>query len=173
MRREEISFQIFKAGTSDFKALSEVQSKSMNVAYPSVIPEGRFNPEVVAPEKLEREISSLYEELGISGAILKAQVSDRIVGICVYGDDAHVEQADIRYIQRIFVDPDFWRIGIGEALLETALRSLRESGFRRASLHILESNLLAKQFYEKRGWQFDSVYQVMPYGAQLRYTKSL
>ena len=111
--------------------------------------------------------------MGISVAILKAQVSDRIVGICVYGDDAHVEQADIRYIQRIFVDPDFWRIGIGEALLETALRSLRESGFRRASLHILESNLLAKQFYEKRGWQFDSVYQVMPYGAQLRYTKSL
>jgi len=52
------------------------------------------------------------------------------------------------FIDLLYVDPDFWRIGIGRALLAHARRLSPE----RLWLFTLQINLNARAFYEKNGF---------------------
>ena len=45
--------------------------------------------------------------------------------------------------------------GIGATLLERAERQLRDEGFSRATLWVLETNDRARRFYERHGWVWD------------------
>ncbi|MFN8233107.1 MAG: GNAT family N-acetyltransferase [Actinomycetota bacterium] len=45
--------------------------------------------------------------------------------------------------------------GIGRALLERATEGLRDAGWKRAVLWVLETNERARRFYERAGWSWD------------------
>lgn len=55
-------------------------------------------------------------------------------------------------LHAIHVHPDWIGRGIGQALLAAARLSLRELGFARASLWVLDDNERACRFYERDGW---------------------
>ena len=60
-------------------------------------------------------------------------------------------------LRGLYVDPDWWRRGIGAALLAEAQRRLVEQGFTRALLWVLEGNARAERFYLKHGWHMDGM----------------
>jgi GNAT superfamily N-acetyltransferase len=45
--------------------------------------------------------------------------------------------------------------GVGARLLDEVERCLRGFGFERATLWVLETNDLGRQFYERNGWTWD------------------
>ncbi len=53
------------------------------------------------------------------------------------------------FIDQLYVDPDFWRMGVGATLLAHA----RTLSPRRLWLYTLQINLNARAFYEKNGFK--------------------
>ncbi len=51
--------------------------------------------------------------------------------------------------------PEWWGLGVGRDLLDSATTHLVASGFSEAVLWVLEKNLRARAFYEKHGWSQD------------------
>lgn len=58
-------------------------------------------------------------------------------------------------IANIAVHPDFWRQGIGRALMQTALDKAAELGFPRVMLEVRESNEPAQALYRSLGFVED------------------
>jgi len=72
---------------------------------------------------------------------------DRIVGYAVSG-----YAGDHGYLQRLAVDPDVQRSGIGTALVLDCLQWMRRSGVDRVSVNTQEGNTRAFALYERLGF---------------------
>lgn len=68
----------------------------------------------------------------------------RVAGLCVIRDDE---------MQQLFVAPEMYGSGVGQALLSDAEQRLAASGIRRAWLVCVIENARAAAFYQKAGWQ--------------------
>jgi len=55
----------------------------------------------------------------------------------------------------LYALPAQWSTGVGHALITAAEDALRSSGFRIASLWVLDGNERAARFYERHGWRED------------------
>jgi [ribosomal protein S18]-alanine N-acetyltransferase len=58
-------------------------------------------------------------------------------------------------IANVAVHPDFWRQGIGRALVQAALEKAAELGFERVMLEVRESNHAAQRLYRAFGFEED------------------
>lgn len=58
-------------------------------------------------------------------------------------------------IANVAIHPDFWRQGIGRALVQTALEKAAELGFERIMLEARESNTAAQSLYRALGFVED------------------
>ncbi|HVU12456.1 MAG TPA: GNAT family N-acetyltransferase [Phototrophicaceae bacterium] len=87
---------------------------------------------------------------------LAAVEGDQIVGFCGIGASREADAGESSgELYAIYVDSAFMRQGIGAALMNEALRLLREDGFMHATLWVLTSNTQARGFYEHFGWAAD------------------
>jgi GNAT superfamily N-acetyltransferase len=80
-------------------------------------------------------------------------------------------------VTAIYVSPALWGRGYGAALLERAIGVLREANFSTATLWVLDSNVRARQFYERAGWSADGTQKVEDRGSfslhEVRYRRTL
>ncbi len=58
-------------------------------------------------------------------------------------------------VAALYVHPDHWRVGIGRALLDTALTKARSSGCHEATVWVFAANARAVAFYERFGFAAD------------------
>ena len=58
-------------------------------------------------------------------------------------------------VYAVYLEPERVGSGVGRELFETAVRNLRDVGFSRALLWVLDSNERARRFYEAAGWTAD------------------
>lgn len=170
---ERRQFRIETATLADVRAIAEVHSKAVIAAYRDVLPPGVFDPEHVAPAKAEKEFRELFEGFGSNDTQLKAVADGTVIGICTCGDDRELNEEGTGYLQRVYVDPEWWNRGIATALVDRAIELITGLGFKKAALQVLENNMKARAFYEKRGWQYEQTVRVKIVGKELRYTKSL
>ena len=56
-------------------------------------------------------------------------------------------------VYALYLHPDFWRKGIGTALIKHAARELKDRKHSTVCLWVLDANVRAKSFYEKMGGQ--------------------
>jgi ribosomal protein S18 acetylase RimI-like enzyme len=79
-----------------------------------------------------------------------------VVGFAVTGpsEDADAD-AKTGEVYAIYLDPPRVGTGIGRVLFDHAVDELRERGFTTATLWVLETNELARRFYELAGWKTD------------------
>jgi GNAT superfamily N-acetyltransferase len=67
------------------------------------------------------------------------------------------------FLQTLYVVTAAQSSGVGSALHDFALERLRERGFARAKLWVLEENRAARKFYERRGWSLTRETRVVPF----------
>jgi GNAT superfamily N-acetyltransferase len=91
------------------------------------------------------------------GTRLVATVDDEVVGFALVGSAGVDEGPDLGELYAINVDPDHWGTGVGPALIDEAVSSLRKSGFVSAALWVHPDNQRARRFYSARGWIDDNV----------------
>jgi GNAT superfamily N-acetyltransferase len=91
-----------------------------------------------------------------SGVLVAEDDAGRVVGFATFGpsrdDDAPEGTGEV---PAIYVDPAEVGTGVGRQLLEETAAALREAGFTRATLWVLEENESARRFYERVGWTWD------------------
>jgi len=78
------------------------------------------------------------------GEVLVAEVDGAIAGFAVV-----VDQEDKAELDGLFVEPALWRLGIGKALVNEAVRLARDRGL---SLMTVVANPAAQDFYERCGF---------------------
>jgi ribosomal protein S18 acetylase RimI-like enzyme len=84
------------------------------------------------------------------GARVHVIGEDRVQGFCHAGpseDDGWGE------VFSIYVHPAHWGEGLGRTLLDAGAATLRDEGFDRGLLWVLEANTRARRFYERQGWR--------------------
>jgi GNAT superfamily N-acetyltransferase len=62
----------------------------------------------------------------------------------------------------MYVDPDRWRQGAGDALMKAAMERLRGLAYETAVLWTFKQNGRAISFYEKHGWKHDGAEKIHP-----------
>jgi GNAT superfamily N-acetyltransferase len=140
--------QIRLATPADAEAIERIRVRGWQTAYRHVFP----------PEKLdamELDWSRWGESLGDPNAdrtSFVAELDGCVVGWVVVGPSAFPEQWG--ELHGLYVDPDHWSRGAGQALISRAEQELARS-WAEAILWTLEDNTRTRRFYELAGWQFD------------------
>jgi ribosomal protein S18 acetylase RimI-like enzyme len=90
--------------------------------------------------------------------VLVAVEGASIVGFCSSLPSRDPDaSSSVAEISALYVDASCWRSGHGTRLLEAAIESARLSGFREMTLWVLAANVLARRFYEARGFSADAL----------------
>ena len=61
----------------------------------------------------------------------------------------------------LYVTPDWWSAGVGRALMDSVLASLRDAGYTSAVLWVLADNARARRFYDRAGFAPDGVTNIL------------
>ena len=141
------------AGPRDARAVAEVHVSSWQWAYRDQMPDEYLDSLSVD----EREVTWRRRLDGRNHGVVVATDGDgNIVGFASIGrcsdDDAAEGTGEL---EAIYVTKEVAGTGTGRALADAAMQLLRESGFDRATLWVLETNGRARDFYERAGWQWD------------------
>jgi ribosomal protein S18 acetylase RimI-like enzyme len=135
---------LVRPGTpNDAEAVALVHVRAWQAAYAHVFPEQRLAELSVDERALQWRKSPP----------LVAEADGLIVGFVSVGASRDVD-ADGELFA-IYVDPDYWRKGVGRNLITAAEERLRELGHEEATLWVLADNPRARRFYERVGWQHD------------------
>lgn len=96
-------------------------------------------------EDLERRTRRWHEVFGEPASRpYLAEAEGEVVGVLSVGPDI---------LYAIYVHPEWWGTGVGQALLDRAHILLAET-CDEAELSVLVENVRARRFYERNGWRF-------------------
>jgi GNAT superfamily N-acetyltransferase len=108
-------------------------------------------------EGRERDWRGWLAEGGERHFTLVAERDGTLLAFCTVEMPAREEDEpdDVAAIPALYAHPDAIGTGAGRALMEAAVRAVREAGYREAVLWMLEGNRRAEAFYERGGWRRD------------------
>lgn len=156
------------AGVADAVSLADLHIRSWQVAYRHILPAGYL-------DGLDREDRTTFWQnfIGEGRLVLVLDVGET-VGFCF---PTKANEADWGEISSIYVHPEHWGKGYGSLLLAAGEDELRDMGFERALLWVLEENWDARAFYEAKGWGLSKRFQLLEIGGtsvtEVRYEKTL
>jgi GNAT superfamily N-acetyltransferase len=142
------------ARPEDARSVAEVHVASWRHTYRGLLPDQSLE----GPSVDDREamwLGSFADPDPKSGAVV-ADVDGRIVGFASFGPSRDEDVPErTGEVPAIYVDPSVLGTGVGRELFQAATLALRDAGFARATLWVLEANAPARRFYEKAGWRWD------------------
>jgi len=104
-----------------------------------------------------------------------AEVDGEIVGFVGVGPSRDPDAEGELYT--IYVHPDHWGAGVGRELIGAGEERLRELGYGRVVLWVLDGNERAQRFYESAGWAADGERRTIEFVGrsipEVRYAKQL
>ncbi len=149
-----VSVTIRAATPKDARAIAEVHVASWHWAYRDDLPASALEGRTV--EDRERMWTEWFASLEPAADVLVAEEDGRIVGFSGFGasrDDGATDATG--EIRTIYLLEEAAGRGIGRDLFARANERLRDLGYRRATLWVLETNERSRRFYEKAGWTWD------------------
>jgi GNAT superfamily N-acetyltransferase len=93
---------------------------------------------------------------------LLAEVDGRIDGFVDFGAcrDEDLSSETVGEVMAIYVRPEAWGHGIGEALMREAMARLRIGGSIEVALWVIQGNGRAVSFYERLGFRTDGAVRI-------------
>lgn len=156
------------AAASDATRLATIHITSWQNTYGEVFPD-----EFLDDLDIDRR-AEWFDRQIVSGAQILVADADGVVGFCLIGpsnDDGWGE------VYAIYVHPEEWGRGHGYRLIIAAESRLREQGFDRMLLWVVDSNRRARTFYERQGWALGKPIRIEEIGGvqvtEVRYEKDL
>ncbi|HSL09750.1 MAG TPA: GNAT family N-acetyltransferase [Actinomycetota bacterium] len=144
---------MFRAATvDDARAIAEVHVASWRWAYDGLLPQTVLDG--LSVDERARGWTPIVA--ADPRSVVVALDGDRVIGFASVGptrdDDPPPGTGEVF---ALYLVPEVAGTGVGEALLRRAEARLRETGFVRATLWVLETNERARRFYERCGWSWD------------------
>jgi ribosomal protein S18 acetylase RimI-like enzyme len=166
-------------GPDDIRAVIRAHGLAWQEAYEGVLPKDVLDQSVVDPT--EEQVQGWYEQVrNHSDQFPVAEVDGTIRGYAYFRwNDAETKGfvgEDEAGLKEIYVDPNYWREGIGTELLECGLDVLPDD-VTALKLEMLSGNEAGRKFYEKHGFERtdtsefeigDRLYQTDIYTLQLQ-----
>jgi GNAT superfamily N-acetyltransferase len=128
--------------------------------------------DIVAPDRLaDLPIERWRHEVGVGlkrpvgdAFTYIAEIDGSFAGYCYVA--APSREADLgpdaAELVAMYVDPDHWRQGVGNALMLVALERLAGLPYEEAVLWTFRENERAIAFYERHGWRPDGAEKIHP-----------
>jgi ribosomal protein S18 acetylase RimI-like enzyme len=145
------------ATVADAHAIAEVHVEGWRWGYRGLLPDAVIDALDVA-ERERQWVKGFTDDWRDGDACVVAERGGRIVGFAACGPaaDEHVAPpARAGEVYSIYLRDGVQGTGVGRALFAEVERALRDHGFERAVLWVLEDNALARRFYEAAGWRWD------------------
>jgi GNAT superfamily N-acetyltransferase len=128
--------------------------------------------EIVSAEKLaELPVERWRHEVGVGlrrpvddAFTYVAEIDGDFAGYCYVAAPSREAEAGPQTAELVamYVDPDHWRHGAGQALMDAAMRKLAELPYTEAVLWTFKENERAIAFYERQGWTPDGGEKIHP-----------
>lgn len=156
------------AELSDVPRLAEIHVRSWQAAYREILPK-----EFLAGLSVEQREESWTNKL-VAGQTFVVEQHNVVAGFVrvVASEDPNLGE-----VQSIYLDPDYFRRGLGRSLLAAAEERLADMGFQNAILWVFVDNQAARRFYEAMGWRVEPRTALMELGGrqltEIRYQKTL
>lgn len=145
---------IREADPKDSLEIAKVHVKAWQCAYRGQIPDDYLDK--LSVSKRQSMWEGLIKNPYPRSKTLVGQLNNQIVGFCSYGPSRDKDSSeDIGKVFSIYIDPDNTGKGVGTGLIKKAVNDLKGLGFKKVTLWVFDSNEKAKEFYKKRGWEFD------------------
>jgi GNAT superfamily N-acetyltransferase len=141
---------------SDAADIAAINVRTWQHAYRGLLPDAYLDG-----LSIEARVDAWAERLANPGPKVAAWIAvdadGRPVGYAISGPyrDGDLDAFEFGELFAIYVEPEWWGSQAGRELLEAAEASLREAGFERAALWMLDGNGRAGRFYERHGWAPD------------------
>lgn len=145
------------ARPDDAAAIAHIHIRTWQVAYSHVFPsealDGLASREAARAAFWRRTIESRPTR----SHTLVRDVDDDIVGFASAGPARDEDAEAVGELYAIYVLPEVWGQGVGQALMSEVRARLRQEEFREAILWVLEDNPRTRRYYELAGWWLDDV----------------
>jgi ribosomal protein S18 acetylase RimI-like enzyme len=146
--------RIREAEPRDAGAIAKVHVAAWQAAYRGQLTDDYLDG-LAAEDRVDQHRRTL-EEPRPDWRTWVAEDDDGVVGFAVTGPSEDVDADDrTGEVYAIYLHPARVGTGLGRTLFERAVGDLRERGYTRATLWVLETNELARRFYEAAGWAAD------------------
>jgi len=151
-----VGVRVREATTDDAQAIAEINVRGWRTAYRGVVSDATLD--AMSVEDLRTRFTGFMADPGRAATALVAMDDEgRVTGYTSFGTPREAPSGleEVGEVYALYVEPDAWGSGAGRALLRAAEEGLRDAGFRRAFLWVLEENPRARRFYEAAGWRWD------------------
>lgn len=159
--------EIREAGPDDAETLCDLTATVWRSAYVDLLGEDVVEEHLAATNAPETMHENLAEH-----DLTAFVAGDPVVGeaVCTPADDDAVF-----YLTQLYVHPDHWGEGVGSALLERVETEAVQRDRERIALVVLDGNDRAREFYERRGYEFvqEREERITEDVTELRYEKQL
>jgi GNAT superfamily N-acetyltransferase len=145
---------IRRAEASDGRSIGLVHVRTWQSAYRGLLPQP-FLDGLDTGQRGEFWEQYLTEGAPPGEEVLAAEEDGTVVGFAVVGPSRDEDANGDGEARAIYLLAALWGQGIGRALMDAALYSLRQTGFTEATLWVLDTNERARHFYEAGGWTAD------------------
>lgn len=137
-----------KATVDDVKNISRIYALSWKTAYVGIVPK-----DFLDAIDDDRWVIKFRKDIG-DGTLSALMVydGDTPVGCAAFGSSRDEKMRDWGEIVSIYLHPDYFGKGYGEALLKETVAALKQQGYERIYLWVLRDNARARRFYEKHGF---------------------
>lgn len=149
---------IREAVPDDAHGVAVVHVRSWQEAYRGLMPQAVLDD--LSVSEREKGWARLLAERDERSRTLVAERDRRIVGWASFGAAREDDLSEAGELWGIYTHPDSWSTGAGRALLAEVEQSLKDDGYRRAYLWVLDGNDRAAAFYERHGWVEDGATKV-------------
>jgi RimJ/RimL family protein N-acetyltransferase len=148
----QTTLRIRRATPGDARSVAEVHVGSWHAAYRGMLPDAYLDR--LSVDDREAMWREAFADPAQGGFV--AEHGGRVRGFASLCESRDADAAaGTGEVGAIYVEPSAFGTGIGRELLRAATDALRERGYRRATLWVLEANERARRFYEKAGWTWD------------------
>jgi GNAT superfamily N-acetyltransferase len=142
------------ATPEDARPVAEVHVASWRHTYRGVLPD-EYLDRLSVDDREAMWLGAFADPDPKSGALV-AEANGRVVGFASFGPSRDEDApGGTGEVPAIYVEPAALGAGVGRGLFEAVTLILRDAGFARATLWVLEANASARRFYEMAGWTWD------------------
>ncbi len=157
---------------ADAEGIVRVRTRSWQQAYAHL-----FTPDELAGMSVEGQAQWWQGAIRRGHFALVAERNGQVGGFASGGASRDEDAPDLGELMMVYVDPDAWGEGIGQALIAGFESRLRQQGYAEALLWVAEDNPRARRFYERAGWTLDGTQRPVEFLgreiSEVRYRKKL
>ena len=138
-----------EATVEDAAGIANVEVGSQQSAYRAFLPASHLDSMSIC-DQTQRWQGALQS--GDPDRTVVAVHNEKVIGFVRAGK---CKDAGVGGITYLFVLPEYWGTGVGQALMSKATDIMRNFGFVSALLYVYQDNARGRRFYERLGWKPD------------------